>query len=352
MHEIAPRAEGGDGGEVGRASVHEAAAEDADPPALALVQVVGKLWHHRLHLLLHALGSGLGAQVLGAGLGARALPGGRGVAGGRRRRRRVVRLLLAVVLVVVVRRGGGAHGRPGRGGGGRRRRRGPVRGAPHGGGGGGRGGHRRSLLLLAWTLVRLRRRRGGHGEDGRGHAQEVPVQQRVGAAVKGVAGEGGGRGRQECWHRKDTTCADEQQKRQKNKIVQFQFPNILGECAQGKRRFLFFPSYSSSTFRSRVSFPLVASPAGEGRLSIFSCHSFSSDKTATVGMQFSSSSSVEGEEENRRPRLAFALEGGGQTTLSGRPPKKLGTQSITFWMTAAAAGPRGVSTNNIKKLEL
>ena len=42
-----------DGGEVGGAGVHDAAAEDADPAALALVEVGGQLGHDGPGLLLH-----------------------------------------------------------------------------------------------------------------------------------------------------------------------------------------------------------------------------------------------------------------------------------------------------------
>ena len=67
--------EGGDGREVGRARVHDAAAEHADSAALALVQVVVQLGHDGLHLLLYALGLGSRGEVLLPGLGPWAGPG-------------------------------------------------------------------------------------------------------------------------------------------------------------------------------------------------------------------------------------------------------------------------------------
>ena len=43
VDEVGPGLEGGDGGEVGRARVHDAAAKDADPTALTFVKVMGQL---------------------------------------------------------------------------------------------------------------------------------------------------------------------------------------------------------------------------------------------------------------------------------------------------------------------
>ena len=80
VHKVGPGAQSRDGREVGRAGVHDAAAEDADAPALALVQVGGQAWHDLPHFLVDAA---LRARnCAGAAGGGRR--GGRGVGRGRR----------------------------------------------------------------------------------------------------------------------------------------------------------------------------------------------------------------------------------------------------------------------------
>ena len=59
VDQVGARLQGRDGREVGRARVHEAAAEDADAAALALVQVVRQLGNHGPNLLQNALRTGL-----------------------------------------------------------------------------------------------------------------------------------------------------------------------------------------------------------------------------------------------------------------------------------------------------
>ena len=53
VDQVSPGLQGGDGGEVGSARVEDTTPEHGDPPALALVELVGQLRHDGLHLLQH-----------------------------------------------------------------------------------------------------------------------------------------------------------------------------------------------------------------------------------------------------------------------------------------------------------
>ena len=80
VHQVGARPQRRDGGEVGGARVHDAAAEDADAAALALVQVGRQARHDLPHLLVDALRArDCAAAAAGGGGGS-----GRGVARGRR----------------------------------------------------------------------------------------------------------------------------------------------------------------------------------------------------------------------------------------------------------------------------
>ena len=81
VHQVAAGAQRRDGGEVGGTGVHDAAAKDADAPAIALVQVGGQARHDLAHFLVDALRARNCGAAAAAGGGGR---GGRGVDCGRR----------------------------------------------------------------------------------------------------------------------------------------------------------------------------------------------------------------------------------------------------------------------------